>query len=104
MKCLKCIYDTQENEKSLEEESREYKKIISEGEDNESEGTDELPESFTPPMLLFIPGKDRAEYRKHGAFCIQPQNYPNAVNHVGFILHPDDFKLNFRGQRNASSN
>lgn len=29
-----------------------------------------------------IKGKDGAEYSKHGAFCLETQKYPDAVNHV----------------------
>lgn len=37
------------------------------------------------------PGKDGVLYRRHGAFALSPQNYPNAVNTEGFppcILYP----------------
>lgn len=33
-----------------------------------------------------ISGKESALYFKHGAFCIETQNYPDAVNHVS-IAH-----------------
>jgi aldose 1-epimerase len=29
-----------------------------------------------------LPGKEGAKYFKHGAFCLETQNYPNAINHV----------------------
>ncbi|XP_076646195.1 galactose mutarotase isoform X1 [Halictus rubicundus] len=40
-----------------------------------------------------IHGKDGAEYFKHGALCLETQNYPDAVNHENFpnsILQPGD--------------
>ncbi|XP_012256706.2 galactose mutarotase [Athalia rosae] len=63
---------------------------INSDEEPEEEGTEDT-ESLPPSPLEFIPGKNGAKYRKHGAFCIQPQNYPNAVNHEHFpctILRP----------------
>ena len=35
-----------------------------------------LPE--TGPLI----GKDGARYYRHGAFCLETQNYPNAINIV----------------------
>lgn len=46
-----------------------------------------LPESTT----YGIAGKDGAKYFKHEAFCLETQNYPDAVNHENFpdsILRP----------------
>ncbi|KZC08668.1 PREDICTED: aldose 1-epimerase-like isoform X2 [Dufourea novaeangliae] len=40
-----------------------------------------------------IRGKNGAEYFKHGAFCLETQNYPDAVNHKNFpnpILEPGE--------------
>lgn len=37
-----------------------------------------FPEEGAPPIV----GKDGANYFKHGAFCFEAQNYPDAVNHV----------------------
>lgn len=34
----------------------------------------------------FIIGKKGARYVKHCAFSIQPQNYPDAINHVSEII------------------
>lgn len=42
----------------------------------------EIQNVITKP-LGFIPGKNGAHYNKYGAFSVQPQNYPNAVNIVG---------------------
>lgn len=36
------------------------------------------PSDATEPIF----GKDGALYFKHGAFCLETQNYPDAVNHV----------------------
>ncbi|XP_012284584.1 aldose 1-epimerase [Orussus abietinus] len=52
----------------------------------------------TPPSkpLEFIPGKNGARYKKHCAFSIQPQSYPNAVNIKHFpcvILRPGQVYL-----------
>jgi aldose 1-epimerase len=38
-----------------------------------------------------IPGKNKAKYYKHGAFCLETQNYPNAINTPNFpsaVLNP----------------
>ncbi|XP_035700421.1 galactose mutarotase isoform X2 [Folsomia candida] len=46
-----------------------------------------FPEEGAPPIV----GKDGANYFKHGAFCFEAQNYPDAVNHAHFptaILRP----------------
>ncbi|XP_063991798.1 galactose mutarotase isoform X2 [Diachasmimorpha longicaudata] len=40
-----------------------------------------------------ISGKEGKSYFKHGAFCLETQNYPDAVNHVNFpdsIIKPGD--------------
>ncbi|XP_031827207.1 galactose mutarotase isoform X2 [Nomia melanderi] len=40
-----------------------------------------------------VQGKDKAEYFKHGAFCLETQDYPDAVNHENFpnsILEPGE--------------
>jgi len=40
-----------------------------------------------------ISGKDGAQYFKHAAFCLETQNYPDAVNHKNFpnsVLRPGD--------------
>lgn len=37
-----------------------------------------LPEKNNTGIL----GKNGAKYFKHGAFCLETQNYPDAVNHV----------------------
>ncbi|XP_050360662.1 galactose mutarotase-like isoform X2 [Nymphalis io] len=38
-------------------------------------------------------GKNGTYYRKHGLFCVMPQNYPDAVNHKNFpnsVLNPGE--------------
>lgn len=37
-----------------------------------------LPEINATPVV----GKNEARYYKYGAFCLETQNYPDAVNHV----------------------
>ncbi|KAH8266057.1 hypothetical protein KR038_001536 [Drosophila bunnanda] len=40
-----------------------------------------------------IPGKDGAQYAKHGAFCLETQKFPDSVNHSNFpttILRPGE--------------
>ncbi|CAL8139076.1 unnamed protein product [Orchesella dallaii] len=47
------------------------------------------PEGGDQPVV----GKGGVTYWKHGAFCLEPQNYPNAVNHSNFpnaILKPGE--------------
>ncbi|XP_041987305.1 galactose mutarotase-like isoform X2 [Aricia agestis] len=46
-------------------------------------------------MYGYIPlvGKGGSNYRKHGLFCIMPQNYPDAINHKHFpnsVLNPGE--------------
>ncbi|GBL94464.1 Aldose 1-epimerase [Araneus ventricosus] len=46
-----------------------------------------LPEDDT------LRGKEGKYYKKHGAFCLETQNYPDAINQVNFptaILNPDE--------------
>jgi len=40
-----------------------------------------------------LPGKNSAKYYKHGAFCLETQTYPNAVNQANFpnaVLNPGE--------------
>lgn len=39
-----------------------------------------------PKKLESLVGKD-GNYYKHGALCLETQNYPDAVNHVGHICY-----------------
>jgi len=32
-------------------------------------------------------GKKGANYMKHGAFCLETQNFPDAVNHVSYSVY-----------------
>ncbi|XP_037932389.1 galactose mutarotase-like, partial [Teleopsis dalmanni] len=48
-----------------------------------------MPDVTEPP----IEGKSGAKYHKHGAFCLETQKYPDAVNHPNFpsiILNPGE--------------
>lgn len=36
-----------------------------------------------PRKLQTLVGKD-VNYYKHGAFCLETQNYPDAINHVSY--------------------
>ncbi|XP_063831871.1 galactose mutarotase isoform X1 [Ostrinia nubilalis] len=48
-----------------------------------------LPDPSTPALV----GKDGAGYRRHGAFCLETQKYPDAVHHPNFpsaFLSPGD--------------
>lgn len=38
--------------------------------------------SLPSPNSIGIKGKNGTAYFKHGAFCLETQNYPDAVNHV----------------------
>nr|XP_033324379.1 aldose 1-epimerase-like isoform X2 [Megalopta genalis] len=45
-----------------------------------------------------IHGKDGAEYFKHGALCLETQNYPDAINHRNFpnsVLQPGETYRHF---------
>ena len=33
-----------------------------------------------------LPGKGKAFYKKHGGFCLETQNFPDAVNNVSVML------------------
>lgn len=49
--------------------------------------------SLPAPSDSALVGKDGVGYRRHGAFCLETQNYPDAVNHRNFpnaILTPGD--------------
>ncbi|XP_063235685.1 galactose mutarotase-like isoform X1 [Bacillus rossius redtenbacheri] len=39
---------------------------------------------YTGNSIGEITGKGGSVYRKHGAFCLEPQDYPDAVNHANF--------------------
>lgn len=49
--------------------------------------------SLPAPDQTALIGKSDAGYRKHGAFCLETQNYPDAINHSNFpspILNPGE--------------
>lgn len=73
--------EKRKNPSNDEEEAEE------EGEEVECEGTGlgsslGYSDACFAKILEFLPGKCGAMYRKFGAFSVQPQNYPNAVNIV----------------------
>lgn len=39
-----------------------------------------------PKTLKILTGKDNNNYYKHGAFCFETQNYPDAINHVSEMM------------------
>lgn len=39
---------------------------------------------YTGNGLDGVPGKGGVSYPKYGAFCFEAQNYPDAINKVGF--------------------
>lgn len=48
-----------------------------------------LPAPYEQALI----GKNGAKYKRHGAFCLETQNYPDAVNHTNFpkaILIPGE--------------
>ncbi|XP_039748310.1 galactose mutarotase-like [Pararge aegeria] len=57
-----------------------------------------LPSPSEPALI----GKQGVGYRRHGAFCLETQNYPDAIHHPGFpsaILQPGDVnrhRVNYR--------
>lgn len=49
--------------------------------------------SLPAPDEEALVGKNGVGYRRHGAFCFEPQNFPDAVNHANFpkaILTPGE--------------
>lgn len=48
-----------------------------------------LPAPSDPALI----GKNGAGYRRHGAFCLETQKYPDAVHHENFprvVLYPGE--------------
>jgi aldose 1-epimerase len=43
-----------------------------------------LPDESSGDKLIV--GKNGAYYMKHGAFCLETQNFPDAVNHVSYTI------------------
>lgn len=39
---------------------------------------------YTSNSLSNVIGKNGTQYSKHAAFCLETQNYPDAINHVSF--------------------
>ncbi|XP_045784406.1 galactose mutarotase-like isoform X1 [Maniola jurtina] len=89
----------EEEEEAREEEVKVESDSGSESESSEEssvKGEDEAgEESKGKKSYGYIPlmGKQGAHYKKHGLFCLMPQNYPDAVNHKNFpnsILNPGE--------------
>ena len=43
-----------------------------------------------------ILGKDKTYYKKHGAFCLETQNFPDAINQPNFpdsVVRPGEIYL-----------
>ena len=45
---------------------------------------------YTANYLNNVQGKDDAIYNKHSGFCLETQNYPNAINQVLQIYYHDN--------------
>ncbi|CAH0716591.1 unnamed protein product, partial [Brenthis ino] len=76
-----------ESEMSSDESSVKEEAI--EEESNEKEETDGKKSYGYVPLM----GKQGTCYKKHGLFCLMPQNYPDAVNHKNFptsVLNPGE--------------
>ena len=42
---------------------------------------------YTSNYLDGSPGKEGVPYPKHGAFCLEAQNFPDAINQVSLYNH-----------------
>lgn len=52
---------------------------------SDQQGVQFYTSNFLPsPKDEALSGKGGVGYRKHGAFCLETQTYPDAVNHAGF--------------------
>lgn len=77
----------------ITEEDKGAEECYENGEEGEEEMYDrgQWEDLAKPQPLEFLSGKKGARYKKHCAFGIQPQNYPNAPNYQHFpcsILYP----------------
>ncbi|XP_047543983.1 galactose mutarotase-like isoform X1 [Vanessa atalanta] len=69
-------------------ESSSDESSVKDEEANEEESEGKKSYGYVPLM-----GKNGTCYRKHGLFCVMPQNYPDAVNHKNFpnsVLNPGE--------------
>lgn len=48
-----------------------------------------------PSELKTLIGKQSTGYYKHGAFCFETQNYPDAINHVNMMMYSIKLFSNF---------
>ncbi|CAH2103378.1 unnamed protein product [Euphydryas editha] len=75
-----------DSDTSSESSVRGEEEMFETGNEQASEGKKSY--GYVPLM-----GKNGACYKKHGLFCLMPQNYPDAVNHKNFpnsVLNPGE--------------
>ncbi|XP_059059929.1 galactose mutarotase-like isoform X1 [Achroia grisella] len=81
----------EQHEGKAEDESEESdsEESSAKGEESEEDGSEGKPRYGYVPLM----GKSGTYYKKHGLFCLMPQNYPDAVNHKNFpnsVLNPGE--------------
>ncbi|OWR43699.1 galactose mutarotase-like isoform X1 [Danaus plexippus] len=98
----KIVEEPGETEEEGKSESESESDSGSESESNSSEESargeeaiEEAKEEEGKRSYGYVPlmGKHGTFYRKHGLFCMMPQNYPDAVNHKNFpnsVLNPGE--------------
>lgn len=72
-----------------EHEESDSEESSARGEEAEEEGSEGKVSFGYVPLL----GKSGTLYKKHGLFCLMPQNFPDAVNHKNFpnsVLNPGE--------------
>ncbi|CAH2985674.1 unnamed protein product [Chilo suppressalis] len=80
-----------QGEKESESESEESESEKSSA--REEEEQDDASEGKRSYGYVPLFGKGGALYKKHGLFCLMPQNYPDAINHKNFpnsVLNPGE--------------
>ncbi|RVE46065.1 hypothetical protein evm_009289 [Chilo suppressalis] len=80
-----------QGEKESESESEESESEKSSA--REEEEQDDASEGKRSYGYVPLFGKGGALYKKHGFFCLMPQNYPDAINHKNFpnsVLNPGE--------------
>ncbi|XP_013184849.1 galactose mutarotase [Amyelois transitella] len=87
----KIVEPEPEGEEEQEDEGSESSRSSVMGEN----GGEEEEENEGKPRYGYVPllGKSGTIYRKHGLFCLMPQNYPDAINHRNFpcaVLNPGE--------------
>ncbi|KAM3968517.1 galactose mutarotase [Aphomia sociella] len=81
----------EEEEGKAEDESEESDSEESSAKDEEA--VEEESEGKASYGYVPLMGKSGTHYKKHGLFCLMPQNYPDAVNHKNFpnsVLNPGE--------------